>query len=78
LAQLAGGRPAFDARPGRVEFQAKRLAGGVLKGPNVHSNQLPCIRIAKNNQDFSKAEAVLRDRLAFAIAPVPLRVKCSP
>src|ERR1700731_39435 len=32
-----------------VEFQAKRLASGVLKGPNVHANQLPCIRIAKGN-----------------------------
>ena len=32
-----------------VEFQAKCLAGGVLKGPNVHANQLPCIRIAKSN-----------------------------
>src|SRR5258706_15922052 len=32
-----------------IEFQAKRLAGGVLKGPSVLANQLLCIRVADGN-----------------------------
>ena len=40
---------------GVTEFLAKRLAVGVLWGPDVHAKQLLCIGVAKGN-DFTVAD----------------------